>query len=94
MIYISAYAVLRLSVFKERNVLYLCEYEHGENYVNAPLQGLYENGFIEQLKQDERKLQQDAQQPKSSQLWHLPQTHTSKGLQLPVLHFFVPCLCK
>lgn len=31
---------------------YLCEYEYGKNYVNAPLQGLYENGFVEQLKQD------------------------------------------
>ena len=31
---------------------YLCEYEYGENYVNPPLQGLNENGFIEELKED------------------------------------------
>lgn len=55
---------------------YLGEYKYGKNYVNAPLQRLYENGFIKQLKQDEWKLQQDAQQPKSSQLWDLPQTET------------------
>lgn len=70
-----------------RKETYLCEYEHGENYVNAPLQGLYENGFIEQQKQDERKLQQDAQQPKSSQLWHLPQTHI-KGITASCLALF------
>lgn len=55
---------------------YLCEYECGEDYVNTSLQGLYENGFVKEQKQDEWKLQQDAQQPKSSQLWDLPQTHT------------------
>lgn len=30
----------------------LCEYENGKNYVNSSLQRLYENGFIEELKQD------------------------------------------
>lgn len=67
-------------------MLYLCEYEYGEDYVNAPLQWLYENGFIEQLKQDEWKLQQDGQQPKSSQLWDLPQN--KQELQ-SALHFFL-----
>lgn len=33
-------------------LLYLWEYEYGKNCVNASLQGLYENGFVEQLKQD------------------------------------------
>lgn len=42
--------------------------------MNPSLQGLYENGFIKELKQDQWKLQQDAQEPKSSQLWDLPQT--------------------
>lgn len=61
--------VLRFEVVKLKQSClesYLCEYKYGKNYVNAPLQRLYENGFIKQLKQDEWKLQQDAQQPKSS----------------------------
>lgn len=65
---------------------YLCEYENGENNVNASLQGLYENGFIEELKQDQWELQQDAQQPKSSQLWDLPQKQ-SLFEYLPFTHW-------
>lgn len=42
--------------------------------MNASFQGQYEDGFIEELKQDEWKLQQDAHQPESSQLWDLPRT--------------------
>lgn len=48
----------------------LCEYEYGKNDVYSPLQRLNDKSFIEQLKQDDHKLE-DGQQPKSSQFWHL-----------------------
>jgi len=69
---------------------YLCEYEHGEHDVDASLQGLDEDGFIEELKQDQWELQQDAQQPKSSQLRDLKQTQSSHGLSLAR---FCVCVC-
>lgn len=53
---------------RQKTIEGLCEYEHGEHDVDASLQGLDEDGFIEELKQDQWELQQDAQQPKSSQL--------------------------
>lgn len=49
---------------------YLCEYEYGKYAVYAPLQRLNDKSFIEELKQDDDKLQ-DGQQPKPSKLWHL-----------------------
>lgn len=39
--------------------------------MNAPFQRLYEQGFVKELEKDERKLQQDAQQPEAGQLWNL-----------------------
>lgn len=53
------------------NSSHLWEYEYAENYVDSPLQGLYEDGFIKELKEDQRKLQKNTQQPKASQFWHL-----------------------
>jgi competence protein ComGC len=47
---------------------HLCEYEQGQNEVNPSLQRLDQNGLVEELKQNQRKLQQETQEPETSQL--------------------------
>jgi len=55
---------------------YLCEYEEAQDDMNPSLQGQDDNGLIEELKEDQWKLQQDAQQPEPCKLWHLQKVET------------------
>lgn len=53
---------------------YLREDEAAEDQVDRPLQRLDEQSFVEELEEDQRKLQEDAQQPETRQLWDLSDT--------------------
>ena len=55
---------------------YLCEEKEAKDYVNPSFQRLNKNGLIEKLKKDQWKLQQDAQQPETCQLWNLKRVET------------------
>lgn len=46
--------------------------------MNPPLQRLDDKSFIEELEQDDHKLE-DSQQPKPSQFWHLQQYKISEN---------------
>lgn len=70
------------SIFWRRMQSYLCEYKYSKNYMNAPFQRLNEQGFVKELKKDERKLQQDAQQPEAGQLWNLPDKQNNQSTRI------------
>ncbi|CAG5958290.1 unnamed protein product [Menidia menidia] len=70
----SAGASLKLQLFCSDIYLPISELPPA---ITAPCR-LDENGLVKELKEDQRKLQQDAQQPETSQLWDLSQTRYTR----------------